>query len=108
MNILHKPKEIMMKIFYDSLLFFAKKICPSSKTISEVAADKAQKRYNGIDESKRKLISDYADKADALNKYALELRKMIADGKIDDLERDQIAKMLEPLIEKAKELIFDK
>ena len=95
-----------MKVFYESLLFFAKKLCPSSKTIAMAAAGKAQKDYNGIDQSKRELISSYADKADAFTEQAKKLRQMIADGKIDDLERDQLAEMFEPLIEKAKELVF--
>ena len=97
-----------MKAFYTSLMFFAKKLCPSSKTIAKAAADKAQKDYNGIDQAKRDLIARYADRADAFNEQAKKLRQMIADGKIDDLERDQLAEMLEPLIEKAKELVFDK
>ena len=97
-----------MNAFYKSMLFFAKKLCPSSKTIAAAAASKAQKGYNGIDKEKRELISRYADKADAFTEQAKKLRQMIADGKIDDLERDQLAEMLEPLIENAKELVFDK
>ena len=97
-----------MKAFYKSLLFFAKKLCPSSKRIATAAAEKVQKNYNGIDQAKRDLIASYADRADAFNEHAKKLRQMIADGKIDDLERDQLAEMLEPLIEKAKELVFDK
>lgn len=108
MNIINKLKETLMKAFYESLLFFAKKLCPSSKTIAKATADKAQKDYNGIDQAKRELIARYADKADAFNEYAKKLRQMIADGKIDDLERDQLAEMLEPIIEKAKALVFDK
>ena len=97
-----------MKAFYKSMLFFAKKLCPSSKTIAAAAASKAQKGYNGIDKEKRELISRYADKADSFNAHAKKLRQMITDGKIDDLERDQLAEMLEPLIKNAKELVFGK
>ena len=106
MKIINKLKENFMKAFYKSMLFFAKKLCPSSKTIAAAAASKAQKGYNGIDKEKRELISRYADKADSFNAHAKKLRQMIADGKIDDLERDQLAEMLEPLIENAKELVF--
>ena len=108
MKTIDKLKENLMKAFYKSMLFFAKKLCPSSKTIAAAAASKAQKGYNGIDKEKRELISSYAAKADSFNAHAKKLRQMIADGKIDDLERDQLAEMLEPLIENAKELVFDK
>ena len=108
MKIINKLKENIMKAFYKSMIFFAKKLCPSSKTIAAAAASKAQKGYNGIDKEKRELISRYADKADAFTEQAKKLRQMIADGKIDDLERDQLAEMLEPLIENAKELVFAK
>ena len=56
MKIINKLKENIMKAFYKSMLFFAKKLCPSSKTIAAAAASKAQKGYNGIDKEKRERV----------------------------------------------------
>lgn len=97
-----------MKLFYPTLMAIAKLFCPSAKTIANAAAAKAQKDYNGVDQTKRELIASYADKIAALNEESKKLLQMTADGKIDDIERDQIAEMLEPLIEKAKSMVFGK
>lgn len=95
-----------MEKLYEILTAVAKKLCPSSKRIAKNAAKKVQKSYNGIDASKRVKVSEYANKAMAIGKYGEELRQMIDDGNIDDIERDRLAEIFTPIVEAGKSLVF--
>lgn len=85
----------------------AKLICPSSRSIAESAANSIQAGYNGIAIDKREKIAHYTSIAKKAAQYAERLDALAADGKIDDAERERIAAALEPLIESAKEIVFN-
>lgn len=81
-------------------------LCPSSKKIADMAAEKIQESYNGIDAAKRETVSAYAQKAQTVAKYGEELNAMLTDGKIDDIEKGVLAERLATLIEAAKQIVF--
>lgn len=95
-----------METIYGILAVVAKKLCPSSKRIARNAATKIQQSYNKIEEGKRTSIAEYAQKAAEIGRYGEELRRMVEDGQIDDLERDRIADLLAPIIEAGKNIVF--
>ena len=89
------------------LKYIAKLLCPSSRKIAESAANSIQAGYNGIAVDKREKIAHYASLAKKAAYYAEKLDALAADGKIDDAERERIAAVLEPLVESAKEIVFN-
>lgn len=85
----------------------AKLICPSSEKLADKAAKSIQTGYNGIEQSKRDKLAKYIGIANRFAAYAKQLNDLAADGKIDDGERDRIAIALYPMIESAKEIVFE-
>lgn len=85
----------------------AKLICPSSRKIAESVANSIQAGYNGITIAKREKIARYTAYANKAAYYAEKLNALAADGKIDDDERERIAEILEPMIEAAKDIVFE-
>lgn len=76
---------------------------PSSKKMAVYAAEQITKAVNQAD--KEEQIAKYAtiaDKATEVQKFVTEI---LLDGKIDNVEKEDIAKKIEPLIEKLIELI---
>lgn len=76
---------------------------PSSKTLSKLAADGIQKTVNKSD--KQAMISKYSQLGNQAAEIAAWATKMLEDGQIDDLERDEIAEKLDPLFKKLEEII---
>lgn len=85
----------------------AKVLCPSSAKIAESAANSIQVGYNGVSPDKREKLARYSAIARKIGEQQAKLDALVADGKIDDEERDRIAAALEPLIESAKAIVFD-
>lgn len=82
-----------------------KKLIPSAKTLSGYAADGIQKSVNGIASDKKAVVSKYSALATQATEFAAKLTRMLEDGTIDNFERDELAKIVEPLFDKAIALI---
>ena len=85
----------------------AKIFCPSSKTLAAASARKIAKGYNAIDSAKREKLARYSAYAKKIAYYQGKLDAIVADGKIDADEEARIAAALEPLIEGAKNIVFE-
>lgn len=80
-----------------------KMFIPGDKKLAMYAADGIQKAIN---ESKyTDQIAKYGDLADKATAIQKQLTTLLADGKIDDLEKQEIADMIQPLMKKLVELI---
>lgn len=78
-------------------------LMPSSKKLSNMAADKIQ---NAINQSgKEDIIAKYATMADSATEIQKWVTELLVDGKIDDIEKSDIAERLQPLIQKVVDLI---
>lgn len=78
-------------------------LMPSSKKLSNMAADKIQ---NAINQSgKEDIIAKYASMADSATEIQKWITELLVDGKIDDIEKSDIAERLQPLIQKVVDLI---
>ena len=76
---------------------------PSSKNMATYAAEQIANAVNQA--QKEDQIAKYAsivDKATEVQKF---VTSILLDGKIDDVEKEDIAKKIEPLMEKLIELI---
>lgn len=76
---------------------------PSSKKMAVYAAEQISKAVNQAD--KEEQIAKYATIADKATEVQKFVTSILLDGKIDDVEKEDIAKKIEPLIEKIIELI---
>lgn len=76
---------------------------PSSKKLSNMAAEKIQAAIN--QSGKEDLIAKYASMADSATEIQKWITELLVDGKIDDMEKSDIASRLEPLLKKIVELI---
>ena len=76
---------------------------PSSKKLSTMAAEKIQAAVN--QSGKEDLIAKYASMADSATEVQKWITELLVDGKIDDMEKSDIAAKLEPLLKKMVELI---
>ena len=76
---------------------------PSSTKLASMAAAKIQEAVNSTD--KESTIAKYAGMADKAVEVQQYVTSLLLDGRIDDLERDDIADKLKPLIDKLMELI---
>ena len=76
---------------------------PSSKKLSVMAAEKIQAAVN--QSGKEDLIAKYASMADSATEVQKWITELLVDGKIDDMEKSDIAAKLEPLLKKMVELI---
>lgn len=85
----------------------AKLLCPSSASLADKAAESIQVGYNGIAVDKREKIARYTSLAKKMGYYAEKLDALAGDGRIDDEERERIADVLAPLIESAKNIVFN-
>lgn len=73
--------------------------------LSGYAADGIQKGVNGTAETTQVTIAKYATIANETAVIAQNISAMLTDGKIDDMERDQIKQLLKPLFGKVMELV---
>lgn len=76
---------------------------PSPKKLSNMAAEKIQSAVNSS--GKEDLIAKYASMADSATEIQKWVTEMLVDGKIDDIEKKDIADKLEPLLQKIIEII---
>lgn len=76
---------------------------PSPKKLSNMAAEKIQSAIN--QSGKEDLIAKYASMADSATEIQKWITELLVDGKIDDIEKSDIADKLEPLLKKIVELI---
>lgn len=76
---------------------------PSSKKMSTYAAEQIANAVNQA--QKEDQIAKYANIADKATEVQKFVTSILLDGKIDNVEKEDIAKKIEPLIEKIIELI---
>lgn len=76
---------------------------PNEKKLSMMAAEKIQMAVN--QSGKEDLIAKYASMADSATEIQKWVTELLVDGKIDDIEKSDIADKLEPLLKKMVELI---
>lgn len=76
---------------------------PSPEKLSKMATDSICNKINSSDKLAK--VAEYSDYADMIIQTANTLNNLIKDGKIDELEKEEIAKILEPLFKKAMDLI---
>lgn len=81
----------------------AKWLMPSPKKLSNMAAEKIQSAVNSS--GKEDLIAKYATMADSATEIQKWITELLVDGKIDDLEKQEISDKLEPLLKKVVDLI---
>lgn len=81
----------------------AKWFMPSPKKLSNMAAEKIQSAVN--QSGKEDIIAKYATMADSATEIQKWITELLVDGKIDDIEKSDIASKLEPLIKKVVDLI---
>ena len=76
---------------------------PSSKKMATYAAEQIANAVNQA--QKEDQIAKYATIADKATEVQKFVTSILLDGKIDDVEKEDIAKKIEPLMEKLIELI---
>lgn len=73
--------------------------------LSGYAADGIQRGVNGTKEETAATVAKYATITNETADLAKNISAMLTDGRIDDMERDTLQKMLEPLFAKVMELV---
>lgn len=81
----------------------AKLLMPSPSRLAKMAASTVQELANGSD--KFAAFARYSRMTDEALDVCRFLRDIAEDGRIDDMERDRIAKKLTPLFERLTEMI---
>ena len=76
---------------------------PRSDKMAAYAAEQIAKAVNQAD--KESQIAKYANIADKATEVQKFVTSILLDGKIDDVEKEDIAKKIQPLMEKLIELI---
>ena len=76
---------------------------PSSKKLSSMAAEKIQSAVN--QSGKEDIIAKYASMADSATEIQKWITELLVDGKIDDMEKSDIADKLQPLLQKIIDLV---
>lgn len=76
---------------------------PKPKTLADMAAEAIAKAINESD--KTDIIKQYDGYAAKLTELQTFIVKLLEDGKIDDSEKEKIAEMLTPIMEKITENI---
>lgn len=88
-----------MKIMTSILKIFL----PNSSKMANLAAEKIADSVNKSD--LKESIAKYANMSKQATEMADWLAKVLQDGTIDDMEKDELAKALLPLFERVMELI---
>ena len=76
---------------------------PKPATLANYAAKGIQEAINGS--GKEQLIAKYSNLADNATDVQKFITSILLDGRIDDIERDDISKKLEPLMKTLVEFI---
>ena len=80
-----------------------KMLIPSSKKLAVYAADGIQRCVNSS--QKEAEIAKWSQLADKCSDVQKKITTWLIDGKIDELERNEIAEELAPLFEKIRDMI---
>ena len=81
------------------------KAIATPERLSSYAADGIQRGVNGTKEETAATIAKYATITNEMAELAKNISAMLTDGRIDDVERDALQKMLDPLFAKVMELV---
>ena len=81
------------------------KAIATPERLSGYAADGIQRGVNGTKEDTAATVAKYATTANEMAELAKNISAMLTDGRIDDVERDTLQKMLEPMFAKVMELV---
>lgn len=81
------------------------KAVATPERLSGYAADGIQRGVNGTTAETAATVSKYATIANETAEIAKNISGMLTDGRIDDMERETLRKMLEPLFAKVMELV---
>lgn len=73
---------------------------PSPSAVAGLAADQIQRRVNSATDGRETVVAKYAAISAEASANATKLSEIMADGRIDDNEKKQLATMLTPLFEK--------
>ena len=73
--------------------------------LSSYAADGIQRGVNGTKEETAATVAKYATITNEMAELAKNISAMLTDGRIDDMERDTLQEMLNPLFTKVMELV---
>ena len=80
---------------------------PSASAVADLAAGSIQRSVNSATEGREAVVAKYAAIAAEASAVATRLSDIMADGKIDDDEKKQLASMLTPLSEKILAIVKD-
>ena len=81
------------------------KAVATPERLSGYAADGIQRGVNGTKDETAATVAKYATFAIEAAELAKDISGMLADGRIDNMERDTLQKMMEPLFAKVMELV---
>ena len=81
------------------------KAIATPERLSGYAADGIQRGINGTKEETAATVAKYATIANEAADIAKNISGMLTDGRIDNMERDTLQKMLEPMFAKVMELV---
>ena len=81
------------------------KAIATPERLSSYAADGIQRGINGTKEETAAIVAKYATITNEMAELAKNISAMLTDGRIDDVERDTLQKMLDPLFAKVMELV---
>lgn len=81
----------------------AKTLMPKPEKLAEIAAKKIQLAINGS--GKEEQIAKYGSLADEATEIQKFVTSVLRDGKVDDLEADEVKSRLVPLFTKLCEMI---
>ena len=81
------------------------KAVATPERLSGYTADGIQLGVNGTKEETAATVAKYATLTNETAEIAKNVSAMLTDGRIDDMERDTLQKMLEPLFAKVMELV---
>ena len=81
------------------------KAIATPERLSGYTADGIQRGVNGTKEETAATVAKHATTTNEMAAIAKNVSAMLTDGRIDNMERDTLQKMLEPLFAKVMELV---
>ena len=84
-----------------------KMLCPGADTFAEYAAEGIAKSVNESKDDTKAKIAKIGALAAGATEIANRLAKMVEDGSIDNLERDDLKKLLTPVFDAALQYSFN-
>lgn len=77
----------------------------TGERLTTYAADGIQRGVNGTNEENSATVAKYATITNEMAELAKNASAMLTDGRIDEMEREKIQKILAPLFNKVMELV---